>query len=245
MEAVQQYIQANRQRFLDELLDFLRIPSISADTKYKDDVLRAANWLSDELKRVGMDAVEIFPTKGHPIIYGEKKVSEALPTILIYGHYDVQPPDPLNLWTSPPFEPVIKDEKIYARGACDDKGQLYMHVKAIEAMLSAGQLACNVKVMFEGEEEVGSVNLGQFLETHKAKLGADVILVSDTSIIANDVPSITTGLRGLSYVEVEVTAFFALAQVPMYTLPVLLEPLYRWARARAVHAGSREAARSR
>ena len=143
MEAVQQYIQANRQRFLDELLDFLRIPSISADTKYKDDVLRAATWLSDELKRVGMDGVEIIPTKGHPIIYGEKKVSEALPTILIYGHYDVQPPDPLNLWSSPPFEPVIKDDKIYARGACDDKGQLYMHVKAIEAMLSAGQLACH------------------------------------------------------------------------------------------------------
>lgn len=205
MEAVQGYIQANRQRFLDELFDFLRIPSISADTKYKDDVLRAATWLSEELKRVGMDGVEIVPTKGHPIVYGEKKVSDTLPTILVYGHYDVQPPDPLNLWTSPPFEPVIRDEKIYARGSCDDKGQLYMHVKAIEAMLASGQLACNVKVMFEGEEEVGSVNLGYFLESHKARLGADVILVSDTSIIANDVPSITTGLRGLSYVEVEVT----------------------------------------
>lgn len=205
MEAVQNYIQANRQRFLDELLDFLRIPSISADSKYKDDVLRAANWLSDELKRIGMEGVEIVPTKGHPIIYGEKKVSDSVPTILIYGHYDVQPPDPLNLWTSPPFEPVIKDDKIYARGSCDDKGQLYMHVKAIESMLASGQLACNVKVMFEGEEEVGSVNLGHFLESHKERLGADVILVSDTSIIANDVPSITTGLRGLSYVEVEVT----------------------------------------
>jgi acetylornithine deacetylase/succinyl-diaminopimelate desuccinylase-like protein len=205
MEAVQNYIQANRQRFLDELLDFLRIPSISADTKYKDDVMRAANWLSAELKRIGMDSVEIFPTKGHPIVYGEKKVSASLPTILVYGHYDVQPPDPLNLWNSPPFEPVIKDEKIYARGSCDDKGQVYMHVKALEAMMATGQLACNVKVMFEGEEEVGSVNLGQFLEANKAKLSADVILVSDTSIIANDVPSITTGLRGLSYVEVEVT----------------------------------------
>ncbi len=205
MEAVQEYIKANRQRFLDELLDFLRIPSISADTNYKNDVLRAATWLSEELKRIGMDGVEIIPTKGHPIIYAEKKVSESLPTILIYGHYDVQPPDPLNLWTSPPFEPVIKDDKIYARGACDDKGQLYMHVKAVEAMLSAGQLSCNVKMMFEGEEEVGSVNLGQFLQSHKDKLGADVILVSDTGIIANDVPSITTGLRGLSYVEVEVT----------------------------------------
>ncbi len=205
MEAVQNYIQANRQRFLNELLDFLRIPSISADTRYKDDVLRAATWLSAELTRVGMEGVEIVSTKGHPIIYGEKMVSDQVPTILIYGHYDVQPPDPLDLWTSPPFEPVIKNDKIYARGACDDKGQLYMHVKAIESMLSEGQLPCNVKVMFEGEEEVGSVNLGHFLETHKARLGADVILVSDTSIIANDVPSITTGLRGLSYVEVEVT----------------------------------------
>ena len=205
MEAVQQYIQANRQRFLDELFDFLRIPSVSADTKFKDDVLRAATWLSDELKRIGMDGVEIVPTKGHPIVYGEKIVSADLPTILVYGHYDVQPPDPLNLWASPPFEPVIKDEKIYARGSCDDKGQLYMHVKAIEAMLAENQLACNVKVMFEGEEEVGSVNLGYFLESHKSRLTADVILVSDTSIIANDVPSITTGLRGLSYVEVEVT----------------------------------------
>ena len=205
MEAVQTYIQANRQRFLDELLDFLRIPSISADTKYKDDVIRAANWLSNELKRIGLDAVEIVPTKGHPIVYAEKIISDKIPTILVYGHYDVQPPDPLNLWTSPPFEPVIKDEKIYARGACDDKGQLYMHVKALEAMLASGQLTCNVKCMFEGEEEVGSANLGHFLETNKEKLGADVILVSDTGIIANDVPSITTGLRGLSYVEVEVT----------------------------------------
>lgn len=205
MEAVQTYIQANRQRFLDELLDFLRIPSISADTKYKDDVLRAATWLSEELNRIGMDSVEIIPTKGHPIVYAEKIVSKDIPTILVYGHYDVQPPDPLNLWASPPFEPVIKDDKIYARGACDDKGQLYMHVKALESMLAAGQLPCNVKLMFEGEEEVGSVNLGHFLESHKERLGADVILVSDTSIIANDVPSITTGLRGLSYVEVEVT----------------------------------------
>lgn len=205
MEAVQQFIQANRERFLSELLDFLRIPSISADTQYKSDVLKAATWLSNELTRIGMKGVEIVPTQGHPIIYGEKMVSTSAPTILIYGHYDVQPPDPLDLWDSPPFEPVIKNDRIYARGACDDKGQLYMHVKAIESMLSAGQLPCNVKVMFEGEEEVGSVNLGHFLKTHKERLGADVILVSDTSIIANDVPSITTGLRGLSYVEVEVT----------------------------------------
>lgn len=205
MEAVQQYIQTNKQRFLDELLDFLRIPSISADTKYKGDVLKAADWLKAELTRIGMEKVEIVPTAGHPVVYAEKMVSDSIPTILIYGHYDVQPPDPLNLWTSPPFEPVVKDEKIWARGSCDDKGQLYMHVKALEAMLSTGNMPCNVKVMFEGEEEVGSANLGTFLEARKEQLKADVILVSDTSIIANDVPSITTGLRGLSYLEVEVT----------------------------------------
>ncbi len=205
METVQKYIQANRQRFLDELLEFLRIPSISADTSHKEDVLKAATWLSNELKRIGMEGVEIIPTKGHPVVFGEKKVSVDVPTILVYGHYDVQPVDPLNLWNSPPFEPVIKDEKIWARGSCDDKGQVYMHVKALEAMIAEDQLTCNVKVIFEGEEEVGSVNLGDFLNANKEKLGADVILVSDTSIIANDVPSITTGLRGLSYVEVEVT----------------------------------------
>jgi acetylornithine deacetylase/succinyl-diaminopimelate desuccinylase-like protein len=205
MEAVQHYIKENSQRFLDELLEFLRIPSISADTKYKDDVLRAATWLSNELSRIGMDGVEIVPTKGHPVVIGEKRTRNGAPTVLIYGHYDVQPPDPLNLWNSPPFEPVIKDDKIWARGSCDDKGQLYMHVKAIEAMIASGELPCNVKVMFEGEEEVGSANLGEFLKSNKDKLSADVILVSDTSIIANDVPSITTGLRGLSYVEVEVT----------------------------------------
>lgn len=205
MEAVQNYIQTNRQRFLDELLEFLRIPSVSADTKYKDDVLKAAGWLSNELKRIGMEGVEIVPTKGHPVVIGHKHVSDAVPTILVYGHYDVQPADPLNLWNSPPFEPVIKDDKIWARGSCDDKGQLYMHVKALESMLATNALSCNVKVMFEGEEEVGSANLGTFLEENKNRLAADVILVSDTSIIANDVPSITTGLRGLSYMEVEVT----------------------------------------
>lgn len=204
MEAVQSYITQNKDRFLKELIEFLKIPSISADTKYKDDVQRAAKWLSDELTRIGMEGVEIIPTKGHPIVYAEKTTDPSQPTILIYGHYDVQPPDPLDLWNSPPFEPVIKDEKIYARGACDDKGQIYMHVKAIEAMIASNNLPCNVKVMFEGEEEVGSANLGDFLKTFKSRLNADVILVSDTSIIANDVPSITTGLRGLSYVEVEV-----------------------------------------
>jgi acetylornithine deacetylase/succinyl-diaminopimelate desuccinylase-like protein len=205
METVQKYIQDNKQRFLDELLEFLRIPSISADNKYKEDVLRAATWLSNELKRIGMDGVEIIPTEGHPVVFGEKKVSDDVPTILVYGHYDVQPADPLNLWNSPPFEPVIKDEKIWSRGSCDDKGQVYMHVKALEAMMSEKQLPCNVKVIFEGEEEIGSAHLDRFLEANKDKLKADVVLVSDTSIISNDVPSITTGLRGLSYVEVEVT----------------------------------------
>ncbi len=205
MEAVQSYIQTHRQRFLDELVEFLKIPSVSADNRHNADTVKAAEWLLAELKRIGLDHVEIVPTKGHPIVYGHKVVSDAAPTILIYGHYDVQPPDPLDLWNSPPFEPVIKDEKIWARGSCDDKGQLYMHVKAIEAMIAENQLPCNVKVMFEGEEEVGSANLGTFVEQYKDKLSADVILISDTSIIANDVPSITTGLRGLSYVEVEVT----------------------------------------
>jgi len=205
MEKVQSYISENKQRFLDELLDFLRIPSISADSKYKGDVLRAAEWLSAELARIGMDGVSVIPTSGHPVVYGEKIIDASAPTILVYGHYDVQPPDPLDLWKSPPFEPEIRDEKIYARGACDDKGQLYMHVKAMEAMLATNSMACNVKVMFEGEEEVGSENLGTFLQENADRLKADVILISDTSLIANDVPSITTGLRGLSYVEVEVT----------------------------------------
>lgn len=205
METVQKYIKANHQRFLDELLEFLRIPSISADTKHQGDVLKAATWLSNELTRIGMENVEIIPTKGHPVVFAEKKISDDAPTVLVYGHYDVQPVDPLNLWTSPPFEPVVKDEKIWARGSCDDKGQVYMHVKALEAMIAENALTCNVKVIFEGEEEVGSVHLGDFLEANKHKLSADVVLVSDTSIIANDVPSITTGLRGLSYMEVEVT----------------------------------------
>lgn len=204
MEAVQEYIKENKQRYLDELIEFLRIPSVSADSRHKDDVLKAATWLNNELTRIGMQS-EIIPTKGHPVVFAEKHISDDAPTVLVYGHYDVQPPDPLDLWTSPPFDPVIKDDKIWARGSCDDKGQLYMHVKAIEAMITKDELPCNVKVMFEGEEEVGSEHLGDFLEENKDKLTADVILVSDTSIIANDVPSITTGLRGLSYVEVEVT----------------------------------------
>ncbi|MDX1477721.1 MAG: dipeptidase [Saprospiraceae bacterium] len=205
MSEITTFIQAERQRLLDELLDFLRIPSISADPKYTGDVRRAAEFLRGQMERLGIDNVEITETAGHPIVYGEKIVSPGLPTVLVYGHYDVQPPDPLDLWDSPPFEPVIKDDKIYARGACDDKGQLYMHVKAYEYMSQNGGLPCNVKFMFEGEEEVGSANLAHYVKGNREKLACDVIVISDTSIISNEVPSITVGLRGLSYVEVEVT----------------------------------------
>ena len=202
---VKSYIDSNKQRFLNELFDLLRIPSVSADSKHKSDVRKAAEFIAERFKETGVDAVEICETKGHPIIYAEKIIDPSKPTVLVYGHYDVQPPDPLELWTSPPFEPVIKDDKIYARGACDDKGQVYMHVKAFETMMKLDLLPCNVKFMVEGEEEVGSDNLGEFVKANKEKLNADIILISDTSIIALDHPSITVGLRGLSYMEVEVT----------------------------------------
>ena len=202
---IHQYIQTNQDRFLAELFDWLRIPSVSADSKLKGDVRKAAEFIQQKLKNAGADMVEICETKGHPIVYGEKMFDPGLPTVLVYGHYDVQPPDPLDLWNSPPFEPVIKDGNIYARGACDDKGQVYMHVKAFEAMMKLNQLACNVKFMIEGEEEVGSDNLGTFVKTNREKLKADVILISDTSLISLDQPSITVGLRGLSYMEVELT----------------------------------------
>lgn len=205
MEKVQSYIASHKDQFLKELFELLRIPSVSADSKYKDDVQRAADFISKNLITAGADKVEICQTKGHPIVYGEKIIDASLPTVLVYGHYDVQPADPLDLWHSPPFEPVIKDEKIYARGSCDDKGQVFMHMKAFESMMKNQALSCNVKFLIEGEEEVGSVNLGDFVRNNKARLKADVILISDTSMIANDVPSITVGLRGLSYVEVEVT----------------------------------------
>jgi acetylornithine deacetylase/succinyl-diaminopimelate desuccinylase-like protein len=202
---IKEYIQSNQQRFLDELFDLLRIPSISADSRNKGDVRKAAEFIVQKLKDAGADSVELCETKGHPIVFGQKMISASAPTVLVYGHYDVQPPDPLNLWTSPPFEPVIKDGKIFARGSCDDKGQVYMHIKAFEAMVKLNQLSCNVKFMIEGEEEVGSDNLGLFVKENKDKLKADVILISDTSLISLDHPSITVGLRGLSYLEVEVT----------------------------------------
>lgn len=205
MQQLQTYLNENKERFLNELFDLLRIPSVSADPKYRADVLRCAEAVKTSLLAAGVDKAEICVTKGYPIVYGEKTVDAKLPTVLVYGHYDVQPADPLNLWNSPPFEPVVKDGNIYARGACDDKGQMYMHVKAFEMMVKNNALPCNVKFMIEGEEEVGSVNLESFAVNNKEKLKADVVLISDTSMISNEVPSITTGLRGLSYLEVEVT----------------------------------------
>jgi acetylornithine deacetylase/succinyl-diaminopimelate desuccinylase-like protein len=198
------YIEKHRDRFLNELLDLLRIPSVSADSKFKGDMIRAAEYVRDRISEAGADRVEIYSTPGHPVVYGEKIIDSSLPTVLIYGHYDVQPADPYELWNTPPFEPTIRDERIYARGACDDKGQFYMHIKALETMLATGSLTCNVKMMIEGEEEIGSSHLEDFVRAHSEMLACDTILISDTSIIANDVPSIETGLRGLTYVEVEV-----------------------------------------
>lgn len=202
---VKEYISKNKDRFLTELFQWLQMPSISADSKHKADIRKAAEFLKTKLMEAGADKVELCETAGNPIVFGEKIIDPALPTVLVYGHYDVQPPDPLNLWTSPPFEPVIREDKIYARGACDDKGQVYMHVKAFEAMNKLNLLSCNIKFMVEGEEEIGSDNLGLFVNQNKSKLKADVILISDTAMISLEHPSITTGLRGLSYMEVEVT----------------------------------------
>lgn len=211
MSQIKNYITEHKERFLNELIELLKIPSISADTAYAKDVIATAKFVKKALHEAGCDFTEICETKGYPVVYGEKIIDKSLPTILVYGHYDVQPPDPMELWDSPPFEPVIKNTElhpegaIFARGSCDDKGQMYMHVKAFEYMIKNNTLPCNVKFMIEGEEEVGSDSLADFLEGNKEKLANDIILISDTGMIANNVPSITTGLRGLSYVEVEVT----------------------------------------
>ncbi|MDN3203986.1 dipeptidase [Algoriphagus sediminis] len=208
--AVKDYIRNNKDKFLNELLDLLRIPSVSADPKFKDDVFAAAEFVRESLDKAGADTVEVCQTAGYPIVYGEKTIDPSLPTVLVYGHYDVQPADPYELWDSPPFEPVIKDAPnheegaIFARGSADDKGQFYMHVKAFEAMMAEGNLPCNVKFMIEGEEEVGSDNLEEFVINNKEKLSADVILISDTHMISMENPSITVGLRGMAYMEVEV-----------------------------------------
>ena len=205
MQAWQDYISENKDRFLNELLELLRIPSVSARSEHKDDMMICAEAVKQRLTEAGADNVIILPTNGHPSVYGEKIIDPAKPTVLVYGHYDVQPPDPLELWHSGPFEPVIKEGKIYARGSADDKGQFYMHVKAFEALMKTNSLPLNIKFIIEGEEEVGSPNLAALLEEKKDLLKADVILISDTSMLSLDTPSIDTGVRGLSYIQVEVT----------------------------------------
>ena len=202
---IKEYIHKNKERFLDELFELLRIESVSADSKFKKEVNKAADWLVRSFEKINLDNVEKIKTKGHPIVYAEKILDDSFPTILVYGHYDVQPADPYELWDSPPFEPTIKNEKIYARGACDDKGQMYMHLKAYESLQNTSKINFNIKFMIEGEEECGSDSLEEFVSNNKEKLSADVIVISDTSIINNDNPSITVGLRGLSYMEVELT----------------------------------------
>ena len=207
----QDYIEKNKDKFLNELFEFIKIPSVSADIKFKQEVLKAASFLEENLIKIEADNVQVFQTLGYPIVYADKIIDPNLPTILVYGHYDVQPADPYELWDSDPFNPVVKKTKthpqgaIFARGACDDKGQMFMHLKAFEAMYKSNELYCNVKFMFEGEEEVGSSNLEKFVRSNVDLLKADVVLVSDTGIINNSTPSICVGLRGLSYVEVEVT----------------------------------------
>jgi acetylornithine deacetylase/succinyl-diaminopimelate desuccinylase-like protein len=205
MEAVRHYIETHKDRFLEELFGLIRIPSVSSQVRHKADMLKAADYYRDMLLKAGADKAEVMPTGGHPVVYGEKIIDPNQPTVLVYAHYDVMPAEPLELWDSPPFEPEIRDGKIWARGADDDKGQGFMHVKAFEALVKMGNLPVNVKFMLEGEEEIGSVHLGTFCETHKDMLKADIILVSDTGMIASDIPSITVGLRGLAYWEVEVT----------------------------------------
>ncbi|MEE4115203.1 MAG: dipeptidase [Marinilabiliaceae bacterium] len=204
MEQIKNYIEKNKDRFLEELFELIRIPSVSAKEENKEDMLKAAEHLKQSLLDAGADKADVFATDGHPVLYGEKMVDPSLPTVLVYGHYDVQPAEPFELWDSQPFEPEVRDGKIWARGADDDKGQLFMHVKAFEMMMQTGTLSCNVKFMIEGEEEIGSPSLEKFCASNKDMLKADVILVSDTTMIDSDIPSITTGLRGLAYMEVEV-----------------------------------------
>jgi acetylornithine deacetylase/succinyl-diaminopimelate desuccinylase-like protein len=205
MENLKTYIQSNSQRYLDELFGLIRIPSISSESEHKEDMTKTAQYIVDQLLKAGANKAEIMPTTGHPVVYGEKIIDPSKPTILVYGHYDVMPVDPLELWHSPPFEPEIRDGKIFARGAVDDKGQLFMQVKAFEYLVLTNQLHFNVKWMIEGEEEMGSPALAKWLPGHKDLLKADLILVSDTSMIGIDIPSITVGLRGLAYMEVEVS----------------------------------------
>jgi len=203
--AWKEYQEKNKDRFLEELLELLRIPSVSAKGEHKDDMIKCAEAVKARLLEAGVDKAEIYPTEGHPIVYAEKIIDPSKPTVLVYGHYDVQPPEPLDLWKSPPFEPTIIDGKIFARGSCDDKGQMYMHVKALETLIQTNTLENNIKFCIEGEEEIGSPNLGKFVATHKELLAADCVLISDSAMISLDTPSIDIGVRGLSYIEVEVT----------------------------------------
>ena len=205
MQAWKDYQLANKDRFLEELLELLRIPSISARSEHRDDMVKCAEAVRLRLQEAGADKTAVYTTEGHPVVYGEKIIDPSKPTVLVYGHYDVQPADPLELWHSGPFEPTVKDGKIFARGACDDKGQFYMHVKALETLVKTNSLPGNIKFCIEGEEEVGSPNLAKFVKTHKDLLKADVVLISDTAMISLDTPSIDIGVRGLSYIELEVT----------------------------------------
>ena len=205
MQAWKDYQDKNKDRFLEEMLDLLRIPSVSAKTEHKADMLKCAEAVKKSLLEAGCDKAEVISTPGHPVVYGEKIIDSSKPTVLVYGHYDVQPVEPLALWHSGPFDPVIKDGKVFARGSADDKGQFYMHVKALETMVKTNSLSTNIKFLIEGEEEVGSPNLGKFVSDNKEKLKADVILISDSSMLSMENPSLDTGVRGLSYIEVEVT----------------------------------------
>lgn len=205
MQVWKDYQLKNKDRFLNELLDLLRIPSVSANSEHKKDMIACAEAVKQKLLEAGADKAEMFSTEGHPVVYAEKIIDASNPTVLVYGHYDVQPPDPLDLWNSGPFDPVIKDGKIFARGSCDDKGQFYMHVKALETLVKTNTLSTNIKFIIEGEEEIGSPNLAKFVASNKDLLSADVILISDTAMISMDTPSIDIGVRGLSYIEVEVT----------------------------------------
>ena len=211
MDEIKEYIEKNKNKFLEELFELLRIPSISAKSEHKKDIITCAKLLKSHLEKQGFNNCEICKTKGNPIVYGEKIIDNKLPTVLVYGHYDVQPTDPIELWNSAPFEPIIKktsihpEGAIFARGACDDKGQMFMHIKAFEILNKNGGFPCNIKIMIEGEEEIGSDNLEIFIEKNKAKLECDIILVSDTGMIDKKTPSITIGLRGMTYMELELT----------------------------------------
>jgi len=205
MQVWKDYQEKNKERFLNELLELLRIPSVSARSEHKDDMIRCAESVKQHFLAAGADSVTVYPTEGHPVVFGEKIIDANKPTVLVYGHYDVQPADPLELWHSGPFEPVIKDGKIYARGSADDKGQFFMHVKALETLVKTNTLSTNIKFIIEGEEEIGSPNLAKFVKANKELLKADVILISDTSMLSMENPSIDVGVRGLSYIEVEVT----------------------------------------